>query len=81
MIVNFYPAILPDPVYQWKVYEIRQAAKNILKDEDEEVGLRLTDEGAIKRQALWYSRLLEDCTEVGTVRYNGELLTTMLIHF
>jgi len=53
---------------------MRQATKYDIEEEDEDGRIRITNDGGIKRQALWYRRLLEECSMIGAVRHNGSIL-------
>lgn len=64
MFVILYPAIQPDPIYEWSIGLMRQAMKEPLDDE-------LGDDGGEKRVAMWYRNLIERCELVGAMNHMG----------
>lgn len=73
-------AIIPDPVYQWTIAVMRAATKLSADVEDEDQNFSRSEGlGGVRRQALWFKKLVEDCIGLGAHRHNG--LTSLLSNY
>lgn len=50
-----------------------RGAMKVSGDEDDEEGnlIKRNETGGIRRQAMWYRKLKEECSSIGAIRHNG----------